>query len=69
MVKWVGGLSNVSGRDCMSDRDQLNASLRTIAKGAGVSFIGAFIGLGLGYLSRIIIARWLGAEDYGLISL
>jgi len=53
----------------MSDRDHLNASLRTIAKGAGVSFIGAFIGLGLGYLSRIIIARWLGAEDYGLISL
>ena len=53
----------------MSDNDHLNASLRTIAKGAGVSFIGAFIGLGLGYLSRIIIARWLGAEDYGLISL
>jgi len=53
----------------MSDRDRLDESLRTIAKGAGVSFIGAFIGLGLGYLSRIIIARWLGAEDYGLISL
>jgi len=53
----------------MSDRDHLDASLRTIAKGAGVSFIGAFIGLGLGYFSRIIIARWLGAEDYGLISL
>ena len=53
----------------MSDRDRLDESLRTIAKGAGVSFVGAFIGLGLGYLSRIIIARWLGAEDYGLISI
>lgn len=47
----------------------LNNSLRKIAKGAGVSFIGAFIGMTLSYLSRMIIARWLGASDYGLISL
>ena len=53
----------------MSDRDRLDESLRTIAKGAGVSFVGAFVGLGLGYLSRIIIARFLGPDEYGLISL
>ncbi len=51
------------------EESYLNESLRKIAKGAGVSFVGAFVGLALGYLSRMIIARWLGASDYGLISL
>ena len=49
--------------------EHLNESLRKIAKWAGVSFVGAFAGLALGYLSRLIIARWLGTSDYGLISL
>jgi len=52
-----------------NEESYLDESLRKIAKGAGVSFIGAFIGMALGYLSRMIIARWLGASDYGLISL
>ena len=43
----------------MPDEDFLGESLRKIAKGAGVSFVGAFAGLALGYLSRMIIARWL----------
>ena len=51
----------------MPDEDFLGESLRKIAKGAGVSFV--FAGLALGYLSRMIIARWLGTSDYGLISL
>jgi len=51
------------------EESYLNESLRKIAKGAGVSFIGAFIGLALGYLSRMIIARWLGASDCDLIAL
>jgi len=51
------------------EEPDLDESLRKIAKGAGISFIGAFIGLGFGYLSRMIIARFLGASDYGLISL
>jgi O-antigen/teichoic acid export membrane protein len=49
--------------------DYLNESLRKIAKGAGIGFIGTFIGMALGYLSRMIIARFLGASDYGLICL
>jgi len=53
----------------MPDEDFLGESLRKIAKGAGVSFVGAFAGLALGYLPRMIIARWLGTSDYGLISL
>ena len=53
----------------MPDENFLGESLRKIAKGAGVSFVGAFAGLALGCLSRLIIARWLGTSDYGLISL
>jgi len=53
----------------MPNEEYLNESLRKIAKGAGIGFIGMFIGTALGYLSRMIIARFLGASDYGLISL
>jgi O-antigen/teichoic acid export membrane protein len=53
----------------MSDNDHLNESLRTIAKGAGIGFAGAMFGTVIGYLSRMVIARYLGPEDYGLISL
>ena len=53
----------------MSDNDHLNESLRTIAKGAGIGFAGAMFGTAVGYLSRMVIARYLGPEDYGLISL
>ncbi len=52
-----------------NEESYLDVSLRKIAKGAGIGFTGAFIGMLFGYLSRIIIARFLGANDYGLISL
>ena len=45
----------------------LDISLRKIAKGAGIGFTGTFIGIG--YLSRMVIARFLGASDYGLVCL
>ncbi|MCK4732468.1 MAG: oligosaccharide flippase family protein, partial [Methanophagales archaeon] len=53
----------------MSNEEYLNESLRKIAKGAGIGFSGAFIGMAFGYLSRIVIARFLGPGDYGLITL
>lgn len=53
----------------MPNEEHLNESLRKIAKGAGIAFAGTFIGTALGYFSRMIIARFLGASDYGLISL
>ncbi len=53
----------------MPNEEYLNKSLRKIAKGAGIGFTGTFIGMALGYLSRMVIARFLGASDYGLISL
>ena len=45
----------------------LDISLRKIAKGAGIGFTGTFIGIG--YLSRMVIARFLGASDYCLVCL
>ncbi len=52
-----------------NEESYLNESLRKIAKGAGIVLIGTIIGRAFGYGSRIIIARFLGASDYGLISL
>ncbi len=51
------------------EESYLDVSLRKIAKGAGIGFTGTFIGMALGYLSRMVIARFLGASDYGLICL
>ncbi len=53
----------------MPNEEYLDESLRKIAKGAGIGFTGTFIGTALGYFSRMIIARFLGSSDYGLISL
>lgn len=43
--------------------------LNKIAKGAFIVFIGMIISKFLTYFFRLIIARYLGPEDYGLISL
>jgi O-antigen/teichoic acid export membrane protein len=40
------------------EESYLNESLRKIAKGAGIGFTGAFIGMAFGYFSRIVIARF-----------
>lgn len=52
-----------------NEESYLDVSLRKIAKGAGIGFTGTLIGTALGFFSRMIIARFLGASDYGLISL
>ena len=46
-----------------------NESLRKIAKGAGITFVGTAIGMFFGFFTRMVIARFLGPGDYGLISL
>ena len=51
------------------EESYLDVSLRKIAKGAGVGFTGTFVGMMLGYLSRMVIARLLGSSDYGLVCL
>ena len=40
-----------------------------IAKGAGILFIGAIISKALTYVYRLIVARFLGSEPYGLLSI
>jgi len=52
-----------------TDKSSLNSSLKKIAKGAGITFIGFFIGRALGFLSRIVIVRFISVGDYGLINL
>ena len=53
----------------MKQIDTSEQAIKTVARGAGVIFAGMFIGYFLAYLTRIVIARWLGPTDYGLLSL
>ena len=43
--------------------------LKTIAKGAGIFFIGLIISKLLNYFYKAIVARFLGPAEYGLLSL
>lgn len=52
----------------MANKEE-TAALKTIAKGAGFVFAGMIISKFLTYFYRLIVARWLGPEEYGLISL
>jgi len=49
--------------------DTVNQSLKTIVKGAGIVFIGTGIGMAFAYLGMMIVARFLGPSDFGLISM
>ena len=53
----------------MPNEEHLNESLRKIAKGAGIVFIGTGIGMFFAYLGMMIVARSLGPTDFGLISM
>ncbi len=44
-------------------------AVKTMAKGAGIGFIGLLLGKAFAYLTRIFIARNLGPDAYGLISM
>jgi len=44
-------------------------TLKTVVKGAGIAFFGLFIGKLFAYLIRVFIARNLGPDVYGLISI
>ena len=48
---------------------EVNESLRKIAKGTGIVFLGLFGGLLFGFFTRIIIVRNLTSADYGIFSL
>lgn len=47
----------------------MSLSLSRAANGAVIVFVLTFVGLGLNYIYGVVLARWLGAADYGLYSL
>lgn len=47
-------------------RLRLPGELGLVARGAGWSFVWQGAGLGLGYAVHVVLARWLGAADYGV---
>lgn len=48
---------------------ELDKSLITVAKGASTIFIGLIIGNVLGMINQVILARFLGPADYGILSI
>ena len=46
-----------------------HSAAKSIAKGAGLVFVGLLIGRLLGYLTRLVVARYLGPAEYGLLVL
>ena len=51
------------------DNKEKNKALKTIAKGGGIVFLGLIFAKFFGYLFRIVVARFLGSDVYGLYSL
>ena len=47
----------------------INESLQKVAKGTAISFIGAVIGLGLSFITTVIIVRHITQSEYGIYSL
>jgi O-antigen/teichoic acid export membrane protein len=47
----------------------LSPSIRAIAKGSVILFVGLLLSKALFYIYRVIIARYLGSGDYGLIAI
>jgi len=57
------------GTDESLDTAIINESLQKVAKGAGLVFIGTVIGMILGFVERVIIARYYTQTQYGVFSL
>lgn len=49
--------------------DIVGDSLRRIAKGAAIYFIGTIFGLGIGFVTRILVIRYLTPSEFGILSL
>jgi len=47
----------------------IEAAVKTVAKGAAYTFLGLIVSKALWYFYRLIMARFLGATEYGLFSL
>jgi len=47
----------------------VDQSLQKIAKGTGIIFIGTIIGMLFGFVSRVIVVRYITQTEYGIYSL
>lgn len=53
----------------MSDSVSSDSRLSTIFKGSTVLFLGLILELGLSFVAKLLIARYLGRVDYGAVSI
>ena len=51
------------------DEELVVSSLQKTVRGTGIIFIGTLISMGLGFITTSLIARYLGASEYGVYSL
>lgn len=49
--------------------DDARGTVRKLAKGSGVIFLGFFLELGLAFVAKILMAQILGPTDYGSVSI
>ena len=47
----------------------INESLRKVAKGTAISFAGTIVGLGLSFITTIVVVRHITQSEYGIYSL
>ena len=59
----------MSAQDEEEITEEGERAIKSVAKGAGIVFIGVVFSRFAGYLYRVIVARHLGTEAYGIISL
>ena len=57
------------GEEDLTNTGELDKSLKAVAKGAGIIFVGMVIGKVLAMVNTILLARFLEPERYGLFSL
>ena len=48
------------------DKLRSGSMFGSLLRGSGIVFIIQVLGRGLGYLSQVLLARWMGASEYGL---
>lgn len=49
----------------ISNRFQLSEILKTVAKGGSVAFVIQVMGAGIGFISQVLLARWMELAEYG----
>lgn len=49
--------------------EDIERSVKGVARGAGILIVGAFASKAIMYFYRLVVARYLGSADYGLLSL